>query len=153
VFPAWKGPTSAMHRGPWALVPPFPFAAAIDASLWRRTAGLTRPIPVTPVCHRLRGLWRWQEAMCGQSDFRGLSFSSARTNSSDQHGRALAHPVAATWNEPRARKYPSRDVQNGLSGREMKVHHRALVEVDGVNMRAIPAGDANQFLAIFEHLR
>jgi len=32
-FPAWKGPTSAMHRGPWALVPPLPFAAAIDASL------------------------------------------------------------------------------------------------------------------------
>src|SRR6187455_3710410 len=38
-----------MHRGPWALVPTLPlFAAAIDASLWRRTTGSIRPRVLTP---------------------------------------------------------------------------------------------------------
>ena len=35
---------SAMHRGPEALLPPFPFAAAIDASLRRRATGHVRPL-------------------------------------------------------------------------------------------------------------
>src|SRR4029079_9127309 len=51
-----------MHRGPWALVPPLPFAAAIDASLWRRTTGMIRPQVLTPEGYRLKGMWRWQEA-------------------------------------------------------------------------------------------
>src|SRR5262249_41065907 len=66
VLPLWNGPTSAMHRGPVALVPPLPFAAAIDASLWRRPAGVVRPRIVTPECHGLRGMWPWQEEQSRQ---------------------------------------------------------------------------------------
>ena len=74
----WKGPTSAMHRGPWALVPPLPFAAAIDASLWRRTAGWFRPQVLTPEGHRLRGMWRWQEEQ-GRPIVSGGRVSRARS--------------------------------------------------------------------------
>src|SRR6187397_562802 len=64
-----------MHRGPWALVPPLPFAAAIDASLWRRTTGIIRPRVLTPECYRLRGMWRWQEARDRQIVLNGASFA------------------------------------------------------------------------------
>src|SRR4029079_11185633 len=63
-----------MHRGPWALVPPLPFAAAIDASLWRRTTGTIRPRVLTPESYRLRGMWRWQEARGRNSHSRRACF-------------------------------------------------------------------------------
>jgi hypothetical protein len=67
VFPLWKGPTNAMHRGPIGLAPlgllPLLLATAIDASLRRRPADHVRPHFLTPDLHRLSGMWRWQGAV------------------------------------------------------------------------------------------
>src|SRR3569833_2135979 len=64
-----------MHRGPVALVPPLPFAAAIDASLWRRTAGWVRPRFLTQEVHRLRGMWRRQEEQNRQNVSSWMGFA------------------------------------------------------------------------------
>jgi hypothetical protein len=49
-----------MHRGPEALLPPFPLAAAIDASL----SGVRQPVLpaafLTPDLYRLKRMRRWQ---------------------------------------------------------------------------------------------
>jgi hypothetical protein len=43
---------------------PLSLAAAIDASIGRRTtAGEVRPLVLTPDLHRLRGMWHWQGAI------------------------------------------------------------------------------------------
>jgi hypothetical protein len=83
VFPLWKGPTNAMHRGPFGLLPlvlvPFAFASVIDASLGlgarRETAGFIPAVIRRRKAYALRTLWRWQEAVPERADLAPASIA------------------------------------------------------------------------------
>src|SRR5882757_2670984 len=59
VLPLWKGPTSAMHRGPAALVP----FCAISASLVDRDAAFLEPSGPDAIVSNPRGDWQ-EAAVC-----------------------------------------------------------------------------------------
>src|SRR6187200_3332352 len=57
VLRLWKGPTSAMHRGPLGLVP-LPFPVAMDTSYCMALAGGFRADAGTPIVSGGKGDWQ-----------------------------------------------------------------------------------------------
>src|SRR6188768_3304230 len=82
VLPLWNGPTSAMHRGPEALVP----FCAISASQIRRDAAFSET--VYAIVSGRRGIW--QEAAASQPSADGTG--GYASTACRQNGRPLERP-------------------------------------------------------------